>query len=156
LEFSGKTFYKLKKNVNSRIDTVNVKMEFIKTQEKEDNVALAVGYGYISQQNATSAYSNIQSKKKGHPDFCSYSDIYDLIKGKSPGVIVSNGQVLVRGTRSFNASNSAIFVVDDIVVDQVSQILPCDVKSISILKDEATAIYGSRGANGVVLIETRK
>jgi TonB-dependent SusC/RagA subfamily outer membrane receptor len=156
LEFYGKTFYMTKKRVNSKTDKVNVMMEFIKTDEKDDNVALAVGYGYISKQNATHAYSEIQNNKKGFPNFCSYSNIYDLIKETCPEVTVSNGSILIRGKKSFSSSNSAIYVVDDIVTDQISQLLPCDIKSISILKDEATTIYGSRGANGVVLIQTRK
>jgi len=156
LEFYGKTFYKLKKRVNSNTDTVNVKMEFIKTQEKDDNVALAVGYGYISKQNATHAYSEIQNNKKGFPDFCSYANIYELLRGKVPGVEVSNGQVIIRGGKSLNASNSALFVVNGFVVDKIDDLPPCDIRSINVLKDEATSMYGSRGANGVILIETRR
>lgn len=156
LEFYGKTFNKLKKRVNSKTDTLNVKMEFTKTQEKDDNVAIAIGYGYISKQNATHAYSEIQNNKKGFPDFCSYSDIYELLRGKVPGVTVSNGQVIIRGNKSLNASNNALFVVNGFVVDKIEDLSPCDVRSINVLKDEATSMYGSRGANGVILIETRK
>ncbi len=54
------------------------------------------------------------------------------------------------------ASKKALYVVDGAITNSIDWIEPCDVKSISIMKDGMTAIYGSRGSNGVVIIETRK
>jgi TonB-dependent SusC/RagA subfamily outer membrane receptor len=158
LEFQGKTFYKLKKRVRPNTDTLNVKMSFI---ESPENIELAVGYGYITKDNATHAYSRLSNKED---NFCSYSNIFDLINGKCPGVQV-NGitnspgteqEIQIRGKNSIMSSSCALYVVDGIVVSQIGYLSPCDVKSINFLKDAAASIYGARGAEGVVLIETKK
>jgi TonB-dependent SusC/RagA subfamily outer membrane receptor len=158
LEFSGMTFYKEKKRVRPTVDSVNVNMRFIETEE---NVELAIGYGYITQDMATHAHSYLDNKQE---NFCSYSNIYELINGKCPGVNVlttsnfpgTEQEINIRGKSSIYSSNCALYVVDGIVVSHIADISPCDVKSISFLKDAAASIYGSRGANGVVLIETIK
>jgi TonB-dependent SusC/RagA subfamily outer membrane receptor len=158
LEFSGMTFYKEKKRVKTTADSINVNMRFIETEE---NVELAVGYGYISKDKATHAYSYLNNKQE---NFCSYSNIFELINGKCPGVRVMNDnnfpgaeqEIIIRGKNSINLSSCALYVVDGVVVSHISEISPCDVKSINFLKDAAASIYGSRGANGVVLIETIK
>ncbi|KQT20546.1 hypothetical protein ASG31_17415 [Chryseobacterium sp. Leaf404] len=66
-------------------------------------------------------------------------------------------EVRVRGTASISANNSPVYVVDGIVVDDIANISPDDVQSIDVLKDAAsTAMYGSRGSNGVVIVTTKK
>ncbi|MFC3157339.1 TonB-dependent receptor plug domain-containing protein [Chryseobacterium arachidis] len=66
-------------------------------------------------------------------------------------------EIRVRGTASISASNSPVYVVDGMVVDDMANISPDDVQSIDVLKDAAsTAMYGSRGSNGVVIVTTKK
>ncbi|MDQ0595051.1 TonB-linked SusC/RagA family outer membrane protein [Chryseobacterium ginsenosidimutans] len=66
-------------------------------------------------------------------------------------------EVRVRGTASISASNSPLYVVDGMVVDDMANVSPDDVQSIEVLKDAAsTAMYGSRGSNGVVIVTTKK
>jgi TonB-linked SusC/RagA family outer membrane protein len=66
-------------------------------------------------------------------------------------------EIRVRGTASISASNSPVYVVDGMVVDDMANISPDDVQSIEVLKDAAsTAMYGSRGSNGVVIVTTKK
>jgi TonB-dependent SusC/RagA subfamily outer membrane receptor len=154
--FRGKTFYSVKVKVKPTDETINVEMKFIANPE---NVDMAVGYGYISKENATTAYTNLTSNQQ---DFCSYNDIYDLISGKCAGVSVGNSHFLpgtdedvtVRGVNSVNQSNP-LYVVDGVVTSQIAQIAPCAVKSISVLKDSEAAIYGASGGGGVILIETK-
>ena len=158
LEFKGMTFYKERKQVRPSVDSINVQMRFI---ELTENVQLAVGYGYISKDKATHAYSILNNNQE---NFCLYSDIFELISGRCPGVRVENQsyfpgaeqEIIIRGKNSINLSNCALYVVDGVVVDHISDISPCDVKSINFLKDASASIYGSRGAGGVVLIETLK
>src|SRR5690606_25381119 len=65
--------------------------------------------------------------------------------------------VLVRGNRSLTASNTPLFIVDGIQYSNIQDINPNDIESMEVLKDAAsTAIYGSRGANGVIIITTKK
>jgi TonB-dependent SusC/RagA subfamily outer membrane receptor len=158
LAFKGKTFFTERKRVKPTVDSVNVLMRFI---DNPENVKMAIGYGYITKDKATNAYSNLNNKQE---NFCSYSNIFDLINGKCPGVRVENQsnfpgteqEIIIRGKNSINLSNCALYVVDGIVVSHIADIAPCDVKSISFLKDAAASIYGSRGAGGVVIIETVK
>jgi len=91
-------------------------------------------------------------------DFSQYSNIYDLIKGRFAGVQVVNGEIIIRGVNSINSSSAALIVVDGVPVDGsvLNSIPPVQVKSVNVIKDGSSAIYGSRGANGVVLIETRR
>jgi len=157
LEFSGKTFYKLNVRVKPTDNLVNVDMKFISNPE---NVEMAVGYGYISKENATTAYANLTNLQD---DFCSYNDIYELIAGKCAGVSVGNTNFLpgseqdvtIRGVNSVNQTNP-LYIVNGVQTTQIANIVPCAVKSISFLKDSEAAIYGASGGGGVILIETKK
>jgi len=84
--------------------------------------------------------------------------MYDLLISQFAGVQITNGEIIIRGNRSFQGSSAALIVVDGVISDTdiLRTISPIDVKSISVIKDGSSAIYGSRGANGVLIIETRK
>ncbi len=83
--------------------------------------------------------------------------MYDLMMGRFPGVTISNGEIIIRGRSSFEGSNSALIIVNDIEVDiaMFENISPSSVRSINVLKDSSASAYGSRGANGVVIIELK-
>lgn len=93
---------------------------------------------------------------KENNEYCLYNNVFDIISGRFAGVDVQNGAVIIRGSRSFLGSNEALYVVDGTTVNSIDWITPCETKSISILKDASAATYGSRGANGVVLIDLIK
>ena len=86
--------------------------------------------------------------------------IAELLQGRVAGVQVINGRIRIRGVNSIQGSNEPLIVLDGIplAVDlYTSHINPHDIQSINVLKDAAsTAIYGSRGANGVIEIKTKK
>ena len=84
--------------------------------------------------------------------------MYDVIRGRFAGVQIINGEIIIRGINSINSSNAALIIVDGIPSDGsiLNTIPPVQVKSINIIKDGSSAIYGSRGSNGVVLIETKR
>lgn len=156
LEFTGKTFYKLKVKVRPTDNLVNANMKFI---AKPENAEMAVGYGYISKENATTAYATLSSSQE---DFCSYNNIYDLIRAKCAGVSVGSSNFLpgseqsisMRGVNSINQVNP-LYVVDGVITSQIANIVPCTVKRISFLKDSEAAIYGASGGGGVILIDTK-
>ncbi|HPR33481.1 MAG TPA: TonB-dependent receptor plug domain-containing protein [Prolixibacteraceae bacterium] len=153
----GKAFYTVRKKVSPETDSVRINMRFL---ENPENVKMAVGYGYITREQSTYAYANLNNSQE---NFCSYTDIFELIRGKCPGVQVnttSNSpgaeqEILIRGKKSLTLSNNVLYVVDGIITSEIGHISPCIVKSISFLKDASASIYGSRGANGVVIIETK-
>lgn len=124
------------------------------------NEIVVVGYGTQRRSDLTGSLSSVNSK-----DFKDYatSNVSNLIAGKASGVYVStaSGQpgedavVRVRGLGTVN-DNSPLYVVDGQFMDNISSINPADIDRIEILKDaSATAIYGSRGSNGVILITTK-
>jgi len=91
-----------------------------------------------------------------YPDIVSFRNIYDMIRGRVPGVYVtSDNRIRIRGVNSPNSTSDPMFIVDGTPVYSISNILPINVKDIKVLKGSETAIYGSRGANGVILITTK-
>jgi len=111
-----------------------------------------LGYGNALKSNLASSYGVIDG---GQSDDFTYKNIFDMIQGQVPGVVVSGSSITIRGTNSINSGTQPLFVVDGSTTDAIDYINPRDVKSISIIKGSATAIYGVRGANGVILITTK-
>jgi TonB-linked SusC/RagA family outer membrane protein len=127
------------------------------------NEVVVVGYGTQKQGDLTGALSRIsETQIKEQP----VQNILQALQGKAAGVDVTSnlrpggvGDIRIRGTRSITASNAPLYVVDGIPLsaDEAAVINPNDIASVEILKDaSATAIYGSRGANGVILIELKE
>jgi len=135
---------------NTKIVAVNMTLK-----PGDQNMENAIGYGYISDKDKTTAVSSVNPD---HTTYSRYSDMYDLIISQFAGVQITNGEIIIRGNRSFQGSSAALIVVDGVISDPevLTTIAPIDVKSISVIKDGSSAIYGSRGANGVLIIETRK
>lgn len=127
------------------------------------NEIVVIGYGSVKKRDVTGAISSLKSDKITE---VAASDATQVLQGRVSGVMVqaqnwkpgSPMQVRIRGNRSITADNDPLYVVDGIpFVDAINQISPNDIESIEILKDaSATAIYGNRGANGVILITTKK
>ena len=148
--FESPAFIKVKKKVKNPVDSINVNMVFVNTPKKRE---YAIGYGIISEENLTYAINNLSND---NINFEAYSNIYDLLIGRFPGVEIYGNEIIIRGERSLTGSNAALLVVDGMVVSDISYIQPSMVKSIDVLKGPAASIYGSRGANGVVLITLKK
>lgn len=81
-----------------------------------------------------------------------YKDIYEMIRGKVPGVDVNGEKIRIRGINTLVGNNDPLLVVDGMPISSISHINPDNVKSITVLKGSAAAIYGSRGSNGVIVI----
>ncbi|MCK4700323.1 MAG: TonB-dependent receptor plug domain-containing protein, partial [Bacteroidales bacterium] len=152
IKIKPKTFRPVNKRVGPDTDSLFINLLFIDTKSNRE---LAVGYGYINEKNLTYAVSHLVQENN---DFCSYANIFDLIKGQLAGVTVSANSIYVRGgINSFMpGASQALIVVNGVPTSSIDWISPCQVKSINVLKDSNAAIYGTRGSNGVVLIETRR
>ncbi len=145
--------------VNGRTD---IEVKLAEDQKKLDEVVV-VGYGQQRKKDITGAISSINSKTIMEVPV---TNAQQALQGRTPGIDVLNNsnkpgdepRVRVRGTRSLSAGNDPLYVVDGIpFAGNLNDINPQDISSMDVLKDaSATAIYGSRGANGVVLVSTRK
>ncbi len=129
----------------------------LKLKPGEKGREIAIGYGHIADADKLNA---ITSLNKNDFDFSHYNNIFDLIKGRCAGVqVIDNKYIVIRGINSINSGqNSALVLVNGTPynMDALKSIQPSQVKSIDVIKDAGTAIYGTRGANGVILIETNK
>ena len=142
-------------------EQTNIEVTLIPREQSLDEVVV-VGYG--TMQKSDVAGSIVSVRGDALTDVKSVN-VFEGLQGRVPGVEISrdNGRagsdfdLLVRGRRSLNATNAPLILVDGVPYGDNIDINPNDIASIEILKDAAsTAIYGSRGANGVVLITTKK
>jgi TonB-dependent SusC/RagA subfamily outer membrane receptor len=86
-----------------------------------------------------------------------YRNIYELIRGRLPGVFVSNeNKIVIRGVNSLNYNAEPLFIVDGLNVSSIDYIMPINVKKISVLKGADAAVYGLLGSNGVIKITTKE
>jgi TonB-linked SusC/RagA family outer membrane protein len=135
----------------------------LSTDTKALNEIVVVGYGTQKKRDLTGAISSISSREISETPA---SNVLYNAQGRLAGVDIvrSNGNpgsapvIRIRGNRSINASNNPLYVIDGIPTDvSINDFNPNDIESMEVLKDaSAVAIYGSRGANGVILITTKK
>ena len=137
----------------------------IKLEEEKHNLneVVVIGYGTQRREAVTGSVANISGSELNQ---IAATNAAQALQGRVAGVLMTQTsskpgaemQIRIRGQRSLNASNDPLIVLDGIpFMGKLSDINPGDIKSMDILKDaSATAIYGSRGANGVILITTVK
>jgi len=122
---------------------------------EEEGEKQVVGYGEVPKDDV--AYSISKVETDGQDQTYGFNNIFDLLRARVAGVRVTNdNRIFIRGGNSIRSTQQPLFVLDGNVVSSISWISPIDVKEISVLKDGSGSIYGSRGANGVIIIETRK
>lgn len=140
-------------------------------QAQQMNEVVVIGYGAVKKSDLTGSVTALKpdSKNKGL-----VVNAQDMLAGKVAGVSVTSdggtpgggANIRIRGGSSLNASNNPLIVIDGVAMDQtgikgvsnpLSLVNPQDIESFNVLKDaSATAIYGSRGSNGVIIITTKK
>jgi outer membrane receptor for ferrienterochelin and colicin len=85
-----------------------------------------------------------------------FNNIYEYIDGRLSGVrVINNNQIVVRGTNTMTGSTDPLFVVDGVIVYDISFVNPNEVKRLDLLNGAAASIYGSESANGVIQIITK-
>lgn len=163
-----------RKNVELEVSYVGYKTKTIsavrgkslKVTLEEDSEALeevvVIGYGRISKEALTGSVSSVSGKAISQVPVASAAE---AMVGKLAGVQITTAdgspdadiQVRVRGGGSITQDNSPLYIVDGFPVDNLNDIAPTDIESIDVLKDaSSTAVYGARGANGVVNITTKR
>ena len=139
----------------------NIKVTLVEDTQALDEVVV-VGYGTMRKSDVTGSIASTKGADilKGQ----SFSAL-DGLKGKASGVNIfsnsgqpgSNIRVLIRGVSTINSSTDPLYVVDGVVMEDFRLLNPNDIENIEVLKDASSAaIYGARGANGVIMVTTKR
>lgn len=160
------------------VNTSTTTIELLQN-EKDLNEVIVVGYTQTRRDAQTSAVTTINSQDVSK---ASYTSITEKLQGQVPGLLISSNSgvpgtsilVRLRGATSITAGNDPLYIIDGVFINNenlqglsrglggqtpnpLSDLNPEDIESVSVLKDaNATAIYGARGANGVILITTKR
>lgn len=141
------------------------KVKFVKG--KGANGEFGIGIQFVPKKNSinNSVESNARNSKISDKQL-TYTNgtVVQKLNGQAAGVVVGNEnspggvpKVRIRGITSVNSNSNPLYIVDDVPINNISTINPDDIASVEVLKDaSATALYGVRGANGVVIIKTKK
>jgi len=144
-------------NLNNRSEVTII----LKTNTKELQEVVVVGYGTQRKVDITGATASVKGEELVKQPVLTATQ---AIQGKMAGVqIISSGQpgtspvVRIRGTSTALAGTATLFVVDGVLTDDIANINTADIVNLDVLKDaSSTAIYGARGANGVIIITTKR
>ena len=125
------------------------------------NDVVVIGYGTVRKKDLTGSVSSISDKQIAN---IPVSNVSEAMTGKMAGVNITTTEgspdadvkIRVRGGGSLSQDNSPLYIVDGFPVSSISDIAPSEIQSIDVLKDaSSTAIYGARGANGVIIVTTK-
>lgn len=142
-------------------DKTRLEIKLVPNSELLDDVVV-VGYGTMTRKDVTGSITTVKAEDL---NVGAYTDPGQLLQGKVPGLVVvqnsdPNGGVnsmTLRGASTLNGSTEPLYVVDGIPGVNLNLIPPGDIESIDVLRDaSATAIYGSKAANGVIIITTKR
>ncbi|WP_373942122.1 TonB-dependent receptor plug domain-containing protein [Polaribacter sejongensis] len=139
---------------NTRIDVV-----LIESLESLDEIVI-VGYGQQSRTTVTGAIATVKSEDISA---LPVTNAESALQGRAAGLTITNSgspgsspSVLIRGLGSVG-NNSPLYVIDGVIVGNLSGISPNDIETVSVLKDASTtAVYGAQGSNGVVVVTTKQ
>ena len=159
LEFSAIGYVMVVENVNSR-GVINVSLD---PDAEALDETIVVAYGTAKKSSFTGSAATVKSEKLQQR---TVSNVSKALEGMVTGITTTSGSgqpgdgasIQIRGTGSINASSSPLYVVDGIPFDgTLNSINPNDIESLTVLKDaSASALYGARAANGVIMITTKR
>ena len=148
------------------IQEIKVTSNSLNVELKEDNQLLdevvVIGYGSLQRKDVTSSITSVKAEDM---NVGAYTEPGQLLQGKVPGLVVvqnsdPNGgvnSINLRGASTLSGSSAPLYVVDGIPGVNLNLISPSDIESIDVLRDAtATAIYGSKAANGVIMVTTKR
>ena len=152
--------------IGMKTQTVSVKgKDNVKVVLEDDDTSLneivVIGYGTVRKKDLTGSVTSVSSKQIAN---IPVSNVSEALTGKMAGVNITTTEgspdadikIRVRGGGSLSQDNSPLYIVDGFPVSSISDIAPSEIQSIDVLKDaSSTAIYGARGANGVIIVTTK-
>jgi TonB-dependent SusC/RagA subfamily outer membrane receptor len=152
LKLSAEGFTNQTVNVKKETMFAIVNMDLLPKQEAKD---VAIGYGHVKDKDKLYAMAGMTESGS---NFSRYKNIYEILETSFAGVQVINGEVIIRNANSFDGTKPALLIVDgrEVSATQLAAINTGDIAQVNILKDSSASVYGVRGANGVVVVETKR
>lgn len=152
--------------IGMKTQTVDAKGKSVVNVTLEDEATalddlVVIGYGTVKKRDLTGAVTSVSAEDIGQ---IPVSNVSEALTGKMAGVNITTTEgspdadikIRVRGGGSLSQDNSPLYIVDGFPVESISDISPSEIESIDVLKDaSSTAIYGARGANGVIIVTTK-
>ncbi len=139
----------------------HINVSLVPGTNKLDEVVV-IGYGAIKRRDLTGSVATIKGDELVQtPTHNAVEAMQGRVPGlditRSSGVAGAGANIRVRGNRSINGNNNPLYIIDGFQGGNISDLNPNDIESIDVLKDaSSTAIYGSQGANGVIIVTTKK
>ena len=137
--------------IKNHNDSLFVNLKF---QGGEDNIEAAAANGHIDRQRLVYTTDYVDADLF---ETAGYNTVIELITGKFPGVNQVGDKIIIRGINSIEGNNEALFVLNGMITTRysVESLSVTDVKNVKVLKGNEAAVWGSRGANGVIIITTK-
>jgi TonB-dependent SusC/RagA subfamily outer membrane receptor len=148
--FKGKPFMTKKIKVNNN-DSVIINLIYVEGKNSQD---LVVEQGFMDPDQIAYAVTELSANNSR---FYQYTNIYDLLRSEFHDIeITDSKQIFVRSqASSLTLNTSALLILNGLEVNDISSVMPVDVKSVQLLKGSEAAFYGSRGSNGVIVINLK-
>lgn len=156
IQIQEKGFMTLSKNVNDESGFLNMNIVF---KDSPKNREVVVARGNIKSADLIYGLANLKDENN---DYCSFENIFDLIRSKFPTVEVKSsssgglGVYLRRGPKSMTLDTQMLYIVDGMRTTSISYINPCEIAKINILSEGASAKYGAGSSNGSIEIFTKR
>ena len=133
--------------------TNGLKVQMAPDSQMMDEVVV-IGFGTVKKRDLTGSVASVKSEAILQAPT---SGVAESLQGRITGLDINGGDLRIRGNRSVNGSNAPLIIIDGVQGGSMSDLNPNDIESVDVLKDaSSTAIYGSQGANGVIIITTKK
>lgn len=130
---------------------LELKMEPVASDLDE---VVVIGFGTVKKRDVTGSIASVKAETITQTPT---SNVTNALQGRISGLDINGGEMRIRGNRSINGSNDPLVIIDGVQGGSMSDLNPNDIESVDVLKDaSSTAIYGSQGANGVIIITTKK
>lgn len=151
LKVRASGFYSQSVKIESKITYAAINL---KLMSGEKNKEFALGVIRTTDHDKLNALASLNSNDI---DYSQYRTVFEAISGRIPGVSIVGGDIIIRGNSSISGPTPALIVIDGVASTSsaLNVMNPVIIKSINVIKDGSSAIYGSRGANGVLVVETK-
>jgi len=123
----------------------------VSTDPREEKVNW--GYGEVDKSKTAKSVDRLVVKEN---EVCQYANMYDYLQSRVPGVNVEGNRIIIRGVTSIYGPTDPLLIVNGAPVSDLDFLNPQDVSTVDVLKGPEASIYGTDGANGVLIITTKK